>query len=122
MFGESRALLPDNNTPVTDRILERAVYAKAVVKEMFRMNPISVGVGRILPEECVFSGYRVPAGVNETYNIINYNIIILDVTIYYYMTSIEKFLQKTWATSVHSIDIRVLDHRSYLSGFQQTYS
>lgn len=62
MFGEARALLPDNNTPVTDRILERAVYSKAVVKEMFRMNPISVGVGRILPEECVFSGYRVPAG------------------------------------------------------------
>ncbi|XP_060843094.1 cytochrome P450 302a1, mitochondrial-like isoform X1 [Rhopalosiphum padi] len=62
MFIEAQALLPDNNTPVNYEILERAVYAKAVVKEMFRMNPISVGVGRILPEECVFSGYRVPAG------------------------------------------------------------
>lgn len=81
MFIEAQALLPDNNTPVNYEILERAVYAKAVVKEMFRMNPISVGVGRILPEECVFSGYRVPAGVNETYLIIKYNIIIRDVTI-----------------------------------------
>ncbi|XP_060840287.1 cytochrome P450 302a1, mitochondrial-like isoform X2 [Rhopalosiphum padi] len=41
MFIEAQALLPDNNTPVTYGILERAVYAKAVVKEMFRMNPIS---------------------------------------------------------------------------------
>nr|UOW66135.1 cytochrome P450 302A1 [Rhopalosiphum padi] len=81
MFIEAQALLPDKNTPVNYEILERAVYAKAVVKEMFRMNPISVGVGRILPEECVFSGYRVPAGVNETYLIIKYNIIIRDVTI-----------------------------------------
>lgn len=72
MFDEARALLPDNHTPVTDMVLERAVYAKAVVKEMFRMNPISVGVGRILPEECVFSGYRVPAGVNAKNNIIKY--------------------------------------------------
>ncbi|XP_022181134.1 cytochrome P450 302a1, mitochondrial-like isoform X1 [Myzus persicae] len=62
MFDEAKALLPDIHTPVTDEVLERAMYAKAVVKEMFRMNPISVGVGRILPEECVFSGYRVPAG------------------------------------------------------------
>jgi len=80
MFGEARALLPDYHTPVTDRVLERAVYAKAVVKEMFRMNPISVGIGRILPEECVFSGYKVPAGVNATDNIKQHNIIIKDVT------------------------------------------
>ncbi|XP_025209121.1 cytochrome P450 302a1, mitochondrial-like isoform X2 [Melanaphis sacchari] len=62
MFCEARALLPHNNTPVTSGMLERAVYSKAIIKEMFRMNPISVGVGRILPEECMFSGYRVPAG------------------------------------------------------------
>lgn len=72
MFNEARALLPDNQTPVTDGVLERAVYSKAVVKEMFRMNPISVGIGRILPEESVFSGYRVPAGVNTKNNIIKY--------------------------------------------------
>lgn len=75
MFDEAKALLPDIHTPVTDEVLERAMYAKAVVKEMFRMNPISVGVGRILPEECVFSGYRVPAGVNAKNNFIKYIII-----------------------------------------------
>lgn len=64
MFAEARDLLPDKDTVVTEGVLERAVYAKAVVKETFRMNPISVGIGRVLPEECVFSGYRVPAGVN----------------------------------------------------------
>lgn len=65
MFTEARALLPDDDDcAVTEATLERAVYTKAVIKETFRMNPISVGVGRVLPEECVFSGYRVPAGVN----------------------------------------------------------
>lgn len=65
MFTEVLALLPDNaGAAITERTLERAVYTKAVIKEMFRMNPISVGIGRKVPEECVFSGYRVPAGVS----------------------------------------------------------
>ncbi|VVC39583.1 Cytochrome P450, E-class, group I,Cytochrome P450,Cytochrome P450, conserved site [Cinara cedri] len=62
MYAEARALLPDTDTAVTETVLERATYAKAVIKEMFRMNPISVGVGRVLPTDCSFSGYRVPAG------------------------------------------------------------
>lgn len=57
-------LLPDADCDVTETVLERAAYAKAVVKEAFRLNPISVGTGRILPEQCVFSGYKVPAGVS----------------------------------------------------------
>lgn len=64
MYAETRVLLPDKGAAVTEKVLERAAYTKAVVKETFRMNPISVGIGRVLPEECVFSGYRVPAGVS----------------------------------------------------------
>ncbi|XP_050433466.1 cytochrome P450 302a1, mitochondrial-like [Adelges cooleyi] len=62
MYSEALTLLPDRSSEITEDVLDRAVYAKAVIKEMFRMNPISVGIGRILPEECVFSGYRVPKG------------------------------------------------------------
>jgi len=65
LYAEARALLPDDDSAITDRVLERAVYAKAAIKETFRMNPISVGIGRVLPEDCVFSGYRVPAGVSS---------------------------------------------------------
>lgn len=67
MYVEARALLPDADTAVTETVLERAVYAKAVIKETFRMNPISVGIGRVLSGDCAFSGYRVPAGVNNIF-------------------------------------------------------
>jgi hypothetical protein len=37
---------------------------KAVLKESFRLNPISVGIGRILAQDAIFSGYHVPKGVS----------------------------------------------------------
>lgn len=40
-----------------------APYARAVLKECLRLNPISVGVGRNLNNDMVLSGYRVPKGV-----------------------------------------------------------
>nr|QTW43643.1 CYP302A1 [Eurytemora affinis] len=38
--------------------LHRAVYAKACLKESLRLNPISVGVGRILPEDTVICRFE----------------------------------------------------------------
>jgi hypothetical protein len=37
---------------------------KAVLKESLRLNPISVGIGRILAQDAVLSGYHVPKGVS----------------------------------------------------------
>ncbi|KAI5750989.1 hypothetical protein M8J77_003161 [Diaphorina citri] len=47
---------------VTSADYDGCAYAKAVLKETFRLSPISVGVGRILNKETVLSGYHVPAG------------------------------------------------------------
>ncbi|XP_078044253.1 cytochrome P450 302a1, mitochondrial [Augochlora pura] len=59
---EATQLLPDPNQPITADILRNASYTKAVIKESLRLNPISVGVGRILQTDVVLSGYQVPKG------------------------------------------------------------
>ena len=40
-------------------------YTRAVLKETLRMNPISVGIGRILNRDMVLGGYHVPKNVSE---------------------------------------------------------
>ncbi|XP_012220652.1 cytochrome P450 302a1, mitochondrial [Linepithema humile] len=58
--AEAMALLKDHTSPITAEILRNATYTKAVIKETFRMNPISVGIGRILQNDVILSGYLVP--------------------------------------------------------------
>ncbi|XP_059475605.1 cytochrome P450 302a1, mitochondrial [Neocloeon triangulifer] len=59
---EARSLLPTPEVGVTTQILSGAAYTKAVLKESLRLNPVSVGVGRILQHDAVFSGFKVPKG------------------------------------------------------------
>lgn len=63
LYKESCALLPNKNSSVTKNTLANCPYARAALKESFRLNPISVGVGRILDTDAAFSGYEVPKGV-----------------------------------------------------------
>jgi ecdysteroid 22-hydroxylase len=60
---EAKSLLPTPESRVTPEILSRATFTKAVLKEALRLNPVSVGVGRILQQDAVFSGFKVPKGV-----------------------------------------------------------
>ncbi|KAL0132045.1 hypothetical protein PUN28_000074 [Cardiocondyla obscurior] len=60
--SEAVTLLTDPTSPITTEILRNATYTKAVIKETFRLNPISVGIGRILQTDVVLNGYRVPKG------------------------------------------------------------
>lgn len=46
-----------------DKDISSCSYLRACIKESFRLSPTVPGVMRILPEEVVLSGYRVPAGV-----------------------------------------------------------
>nr|QZM07453.1 cytochrome P450 monooxygenase CYP302A1 [Lasioderma serricorne] len=62
LYQESCRLLPTPHSPVTKDVLSQAQYAKAVLKESLRLRPVSVGVGRILQTDAVFSGYNVPKG------------------------------------------------------------
>ena len=60
---ESLALLPTAYSPVTSTSLNNATYTRAVLKEIFRLNPISIGISRILAEDTVLGGYFIPRGV-----------------------------------------------------------
>ncbi|XP_057367927.1 cytochrome P450 302a1, mitochondrial-like [Daphnia carinata] len=60
IYLEVKQLLPKSNSVVTSDVLAQLKYLKAAVKESFRLNPISIGVGRILPEDSSFSGYHCP--------------------------------------------------------------
>ena len=64
LYEESCQLLAKPNCAVTTSVLAKAQYTKAVLKETFRMNPVSVGVGRILAQDTILSGYHVPKGVS----------------------------------------------------------
>ncbi|KAK7603222.1 hypothetical protein V9T40_003221 [Parthenolecanium corni] len=61
MFLELKNLMSATES-ITEDILQRSTYTKAVMKELHRMNPISIGIGRILAEDAILSNYRVPAG------------------------------------------------------------
>ena len=52
-----------NHEPITADVLRSASYTKAVIKESLRLNPISVGIGRILQTDTILNGYQVPKGV-----------------------------------------------------------
>ena len=64
LYEESCQLLAKPSCAVTTSVLAKAQYTKAVLKETFRMNPVSVGVGRILAQDTILSGYHVPKGVS----------------------------------------------------------
>ena len=68
---EAAALLTDPMSPITAEILRNATYTKAVIKETFRLNPLSVGIGRILQTDVVLSGYHIPEGVMYLCSLIN---------------------------------------------------
>ncbi|OAD56756.1 hypothetical protein WN48_02992 [Eufriesea mexicana] len=59
---ETQQLLAHHNQPITADILRNAFYTKSVIKESLRLNPISVGIGRILQTDVVLNNYQVPKG------------------------------------------------------------
>jgi len=67
--SEAASLLTDRTSPITPQVLSNATYTKAVIKETLRMNPISVGTGRILQTDVILNGYHVPRGVILSFRI-----------------------------------------------------
>lgn len=63
LFEESLKVLPNVESTFAESSLQEIPYAKAVLKESLRLNPVSVGVGRILAADTLLSGYVVPRGV-----------------------------------------------------------
>ncbi len=50
-------------TVIDENFLKKSFgLGKSIIKESLRLHPISVGVGRILAEDAILSGYQVPKG------------------------------------------------------------
>ncbi|XP_031849352.1 cytochrome P450 302a1, mitochondrial [Nomia melanderi] len=88
--AEAIELLPQPNQPITADVLRSASYTKAVIKEGLRLNPISVGIGRILQTDIVLSGYRVPKGSV----VVTQNQIICRLPEYFYNPN--SFIPERW--------------------------
>lgn len=64
MFEEAVKILPNEDDSLTPSMMNSDIsYTRAVLKESLRLNPISVGVGRILNNDAIFSGFHVPKKV-----------------------------------------------------------
>ncbi|CAH4018820.1 unnamed protein product [Pieris brassicae] len=62
LFKEATKLLPNENSDISSTVLSQAVYLKCCVKESLRLNPVSIGVGRVLQNDVELKGYTIPAG------------------------------------------------------------
>nr|ASO98051.1 cytochrome p450 CYP302A1 [Spodoptera exigua] len=62
MFEEISTLLPTKDSKITPDTLAKATYVRACIKESLRLNPVSVGIGRLTQKEFVLRGYVIPEG------------------------------------------------------------
>ena len=92
LYNEARRILPNSTDyKISPAILNSEVpYARAILKETMRMNPISVGVGRILNKDTVLSGFMVP---KETV-VVTQNLISCRQDAYFFEP--RKFIPERW--------------------------
>lgn len=65
MYEEALEVLPNADDMISATAVNSEMsYTRAVLKETLRMNPISVGIGRILNKDMVLGGYQVPKNVS----------------------------------------------------------
>ncbi|KAM8709827.1 hypothetical protein ACLKA7_016604 [Drosophila subpalustris] len=63
LYEEALKVLPNPEKALSaDALRTDITYTRAVLKESLRLNPISIGFGRVLNQDTVLSGYFVPKG------------------------------------------------------------
>ncbi|KAI5631963.1 cytochrome p450 domain-containing protein [Phthorimaea operculella] len=62
LYKEAVTLLPSKDSVLTAETLSKASYVRSCVKESLRLNPVSIGVGRLLQKDIVLKGYLIPKG------------------------------------------------------------
>ncbi|XP_041976410.1 cytochrome P450 302a1, mitochondrial-like [Aricia agestis] len=62
LFNDILTLLPNKDMDITPETLSKAVYLKSCVKESLRLNPVAIGVGRVLQDDLILKGYLIPKG------------------------------------------------------------
>ncbi|KAG0710614.1 putative cytochrome P450 49a1 [Chionoecetes opilio] len=76
--------------PLTSKHLARLSYTKAIIKETFRIFPLTFGFARTLLRDVVLQGYWIPAG----YNVFSLNILLgWDASMF---PRPEEFLPERW--------------------------
>lgn len=75
LFDEIQSILAGETT-ITGQHLNKMKYLKACIKESFRLNSTIPCLVRLLPEEIVLNGYRIPAKVKTTINNLDCSIYI----------------------------------------------
>uniref|UniRef100_A0A8W8N4Z2 Cytochrome P450 10 n=1 Tax=Magallana gigas TaxID=29159 RepID=A0A8W8N4Z2_MAGGI len=67
LYKEIKLVLP-NNEAITPEKLSKLQYVKAVVKETFRLYPLTFTTSRYLEEDLEIGGYNLPAGTHVQAN------------------------------------------------------
>ncbi|XP_059062136.1 cytochrome P450 302a1, mitochondrial-like [Achroia grisella] len=62
LYNEISSLLPEKYSDITPEILTKMTYVKSTVKESMRLNPVSIGIGRLLQKDIVIKDYLIPKG------------------------------------------------------------
>lgn len=65
LHQEALRVLPNIDDDITPAIMNSEIpYTRSVLKETFRLNPISIGIGRIANRDLILGGYHVPKDVS----------------------------------------------------------
>ncbi|XP_023950154.1 cytochrome P450 302a1, mitochondrial [Bicyclus anynana] len=62
VFDEISVLFPTEETKLSADLLSKAIYVRSCLKESLRLNPVAIGVGRVLQNDMVLKGYKIPQG------------------------------------------------------------
>ena len=57
-------MLPHKDSEITEKSMQNLPYLRACIKESQRKYPLTIGNARVLQNDLVLSGYRVPKGMN----------------------------------------------------------
>ncbi|XP_022312941.2 cytochrome P450 10-like [Crassostrea virginica] len=68
LYEDTKRVLPNNET-ITPEKLSELQYVKAVMKETFRLYPITFATTRYLAEDTEVAGYTIPAGTHVQGNL-----------------------------------------------------
>ncbi|KAK9299032.1 hypothetical protein QLX08_007860 [Tetragonisca angustula] len=62
LYDEITSLLPNNDSPVTEKALRNMPYLKACLQETLRLHPAIPYITRLLPKTISLHGYTIPKG------------------------------------------------------------
>lgn len=67
IYQELVEILPDPSVPLNMSHLDKAIYMKAFIREVFRVYSTVIGNGRTLQNDTIICGYKVPKGVQVVF-------------------------------------------------------